>query len=74
MLEFQERLDTALRHRVWILGGAVWSQELDSVILTSPFQLWMFYDSVILLTAAGLFGFVVVIFLFVFLFFSHCDS
>ena len=61
MLEFKECLDTAVRHRVWILGGAVWSQELDSVILTSPFQLWIFYDSVILLTAAGLFGFVVVV-------------
>ena len=24
--------------RVWILGGAVWSQELDSVILVGPFQ------------------------------------
>ena len=61
MLEFKECLDTAVRHRVCILGGAVWSQELDSVILTSPFQLWIFYDSVILLTAAGLFGFVVVV-------------
>ena len=23
--EFKERLDTTLRHRVWILGGPVWS-------------------------------------------------
>ena len=29
VLEIQECLDTALRRRVWILGGAVWSWELD---------------------------------------------
>ena len=44
----KERLDTALRHRVWILGGAVQSQELDSTILVGPFQLGIFCDSVIL--------------------------
>lgn len=31
-------LDSALRHRVWILGGPVWIQELVSVILGGPFQ------------------------------------
>ena len=33
--------------RVWILGGAVWSQGLDSMILVGPFQLLWFYDSII---------------------------
>lgn len=27
--EFEERLDFALRHKIWILGGAMWSQGLD---------------------------------------------
>lgn len=40
--EIRERLDTTLRHRVWILGGHVWSPELDSVILVGPFQHGMF--------------------------------
>jgi len=30
--EFKECLDSALRHRVWILGGPVWSQELNWMI------------------------------------------
>ena len=42
LLEFEECLDTALSHRVWILGGAVWSQGLHSVILAGPFQLKIF--------------------------------
>ena len=29
----REALDITLRHRVWLLGGAVWSQGLDSMIL-----------------------------------------
>ena len=45
--EFKEHLDTSLRHRVWFLGGPVWSQELDSMILVGPFQLKIFYDSMI---------------------------
>jgi len=31
LLEFKEHLDRALRHRVCILGGTVWSQGLDVV-------------------------------------------
>ena len=31
-----------------ILGGAVWSHELDLMILIDPFQLRMFYDFMIL--------------------------
>ena len=37
--EFKKCLDTALSHGVWILGGAVWSWELDPVILVGLFQL-----------------------------------
>ena len=44
--EFKEHLDTALRHRVWIWGGAVQSQELNSVILGCLFQVKIFHDSV----------------------------
>ena len=43
--EFKECLDSALRCRVWILGGAVRGQEVDSVFLMRPFQLGIFYDS-----------------------------
>ena len=46
LLELKECLDTALRHRVWILGGVEWSQELDSKTHVGP--LLIFYDSVIL--------------------------
>ena len=35
LLEFK---DSALRTGVWLLGGPVWSQELDSMIITGPFQ------------------------------------
>jgi len=43
----KEHLDAALRHGVWILGGAVWNRELDSVILVFPFQLRIIYVSMI---------------------------
>ena len=43
--EFKEYLDSALRCRVWILGGAVRGQEVDSVFLMRPFQLGIFCDS-----------------------------
>ena len=39
LLELKECLDTAIRHRVWILGGAVWSREFDLVILMVPSNL-----------------------------------
>lgn len=38
-------LNNALRHRVSGWGGPVWSQDLDSVIIGSPFHLGMFSDS-----------------------------
>ena len=44
----QEFMDNTMRHRVWILGGPVWSQELESVVLVGPFQLRIFYGSMIL--------------------------
>ena len=37
LMEFKERLDNGLRHRVWILAGAAWSHELDTMILVGPF-------------------------------------
>ena len=36
-----------LSDRVWILGGSVWSQELD-LILEGPFQLRIFFHSRVL--------------------------
>ena len=36
--ECRERLDSALRHRVWILGGPVQSPELDSINPAGPFN------------------------------------
>jgi len=45
--EFKDCLDNTVSCMVWFFGGAVWSLELDSVILMGPFQLWIFYDSVI---------------------------
>jgi len=45
--EFNEHLGKAFRYRVWILGGPLWSQELDSMILVSPFQPGIFHNSVI---------------------------
>ena len=44
---FKEHLDNALRHRVWFLGGLVWKQGLDAMILVGPFQVGIFYASVI---------------------------
>jgi len=38
-------LDNTLRHMVLFLGGPVQRQELDSKILMSPSQLWIFYNS-----------------------------
>ena len=46
LLEFKKRLDNALSHTVWFLGGPVWSQELDSMILMGLFQLRISYDSI----------------------------
>ena len=50
MPEFKEHLDSALRHRVWVLGGAVWSQGLDVVIPVGLFPLNILHDSMILAT------------------------
>ena len=47
-MEFKGCLDSALRHRAWILGGAVWSQKMDSVIFVGPFQFGIFCDITIL--------------------------
>ena len=47
LLEIKECLDSALSHRVWILVGSVWSQELDSMILMGSFQLGLFSDSMV---------------------------
>ena len=33
------------RHRMWMLVGPLWSQELDLVILVCAFQFWIFYGS-----------------------------
>ena len=40
LIEFMKYLDSALRHRILILGGHVWSQELNLMILVDPFQLY----------------------------------
>ena len=47
LLDFKEHLDSALRHRVCSLGRFSVEPGLDSVILMRPFQLWIFYDSLI---------------------------
>ena len=44
--ELKKHLDNMLRCRVWVLGGPVWSQELDSMILVCPLQLGIVNDSV----------------------------
>lgn len=44
--ELKELLISATRHRIWILGGAVRSQELDSMVLVDPFQLRIFCGSI----------------------------
>lgn len=43
LMGFKEHLDTAFRHRVWFLGGAMRSPGLDSVIFVGPFQFRIFY-------------------------------
>jgi len=45
LLEFKKHLDSTLRHMIRFLGGPVWSQELDPMILVGPFPLGIFYDS-----------------------------
>jgi len=52
-MELKESLDTALRHRVWMLGGAVWSQGLGSMIPMDPFQPRIFCDSMTLRGCPG---------------------
>lgn len=47
--EVREHSDNALRHRAWFLGSAVWSQELDCMVLVASFQLSIFYDPMNLL-------------------------
>ena len=49
MVGFKERLDSALKHRVWFLGGPLWSQELDLMISMGPLQLGIFREPVIFL-------------------------
>jgi len=44
LLELEKHLNISLRHRVWILGGAVGSWELDLTILVGPLQLRIFYE------------------------------
>lgn len=39
LTELKDCLDAAFRHRVCFLGGAVWSQGLDLVILVGAFHL-----------------------------------
>jgi len=46
--EFKKLLDDALSYMVWFLSDPAWSQEMALMILVNPFQLGMFYDSVIL--------------------------
>lgn len=48
LLEFKKHSHNALRHRVWIWSGAVWSQALDLEILMCPFQLRIVYSSITL--------------------------
>jgi len=40
LLELKEHLGNALRHRVCVLGGRVWTQELDSMILVGFLSTW----------------------------------
>jgi len=37
LLKIKKCLDNGIRHRVWILRGAVWSQELDLVTFVGAF-------------------------------------
>ena len=43
LLELKEHLGSALRHRVWLLDGAAWSQELDSVTFVGHVKLRIFH-------------------------------
>jgi len=43
--ELKKLLNSTLRYRIWILGGSVWNQELDLIILMCPFQHKIFYYS-----------------------------
>jgi len=45
--EFKKHPDSHARYMVWLLVGSAWSQELDMIILLSPFQLRIFYDFLI---------------------------
>ena len=42
--EFEEHLDSTLRHWVRTLGGPEWSQELQSGILVGPLQFGIFQE------------------------------
>ena len=53
--ELKKCSDNTLRCRIWIWGGPLWSQELDSVIPLGALQLRMFY-SVFLLVVRGALG------------------
>ena len=55
-LEFKEHFNNALRQRVRILGGPLWSQELDSVNLVGRFRLRILHGSVIHLRRSDLVG------------------
>lgn len=48
LTECEKCLYSDLRHMVSFLGGLMWSQELDSVIILGPLQLGIFCVSVIL--------------------------
>lgn len=45
--EFKKSLDNILRYGVWIWGSPVWRQDLHSTISVCPFELRIFYDSMI---------------------------
>jgi len=71
LLEFMECLNSALRHRMWVLGGPVWSQELNSIVPQ------VFYDSMIpccKLKLMKLFSWLSLQFLLVLLFISRAEN
>lgn len=45
VLDFKKCLESALRNKVCVLDGPVWSQELYVMTVVCPFQLRRFYDS-----------------------------
>jgi len=47
-----QKVDSTLRHWIWILGAPVWCQGLDSVILIGNFQLGIFSVSMSCLSRA----------------------